>query len=112
MARALWPGQDPIGKIVLGACAPERHVVGVVGDVRHLALEQASGNEMYLPHAAVRRSTVGRSGDPIDAAPTRRLPRRVRDGAASRSRRTWPATSSERCSSWWTSLFRRDASSC
>ena len=30
-------------------CAQERRVVGVVGDVRHLALEQASGNEMYLP---------------------------------------------------------------
>jgi putative ABC transport system permease protein len=48
-ARALWPGQDPLGKIVLGSCAPERHVVGVVGDVRHLALEQTSGNEMYIP---------------------------------------------------------------
>src|ERR1019366_6124523 len=30
------------------ACG-ERHVVGVVGDVRHLALEQSSGMEMYLP---------------------------------------------------------------
>jgi predicted permease len=49
MARALWPGQDPIGRIVLNACSPERRVVGVVGDVRHLALEQSSGNEMYLP---------------------------------------------------------------
>jgi predicted permease len=49
MARALWAGQDPIGQIVLGACSPERRVVGVVGDVRHLALEQASGNEMYIP---------------------------------------------------------------
>lgn len=49
MARVLWPGQDPIGKIVLGPCAPERRVVGVLGDVRHLALEQTSGNEMYLP---------------------------------------------------------------
>jgi predicted permease len=49
MARALWPGQDPLGKYVLGPCAKERRVVGVVGDVRHLALEQASGNEMYLP---------------------------------------------------------------
>ena len=49
MARALWPGQDPIGKYILGGCAKERRVVGVVGDVRHLALEQASGNEMYLP---------------------------------------------------------------
>jgi predicted permease len=49
MARTLWPGQDPIGKFVLNACAPERRVVGVVGDVKHLALEQASGNEMYIP---------------------------------------------------------------
>jgi predicted permease len=49
LARTLWPGQDPIGKIVVGACAPERRVVGVVGDVRHLALEQSSGNEMYIP---------------------------------------------------------------
>ncbi len=24
-------------------------MIGVVGDVRHLALEQSSGNEMYLP---------------------------------------------------------------
>ena len=67
MARALWPGQDPIGKVVLNACAPERRVVGVVGDVRHLALEQTSGNEMYIPmrqcgdrpsHELVVRSTL------------------------------------------------------
>jgi predicted permease len=49
MARTLWPGEDPLGKVVLNACSPERRVVGVVGDVRHLALEQTSGNEMYLP---------------------------------------------------------------
>jgi predicted permease len=49
MARALWPGQDPIGQIILNDCAPERKVVGVAGDVRHLALEQSSGNEMYIP---------------------------------------------------------------
>jgi predicted permease len=49
MARTVWPGQDPLGKMVLNACAPERRVVGVVADVRHLALEQQSGNEMYLP---------------------------------------------------------------
>ncbi len=49
MARTLWPAEDPIGKYVLGACAKERRVIGVVGDVRHLALEQSSGNEMYIP---------------------------------------------------------------
>jgi len=49
MARALWPNADPVGKFVVGACAEQRRVVGVIEDVRHLALEQASGNEMYLP---------------------------------------------------------------
>jgi predicted permease len=47
MARTLWPGQNAIGQL-MRACG-ERRVVGVVGDVRHLALEEASGMEMYLP---------------------------------------------------------------
>ena len=47
MARTLWPGQNAVGQI-MRACG-ERQVVGVVGDVRHLALEQGSGMEMYLP---------------------------------------------------------------
>jgi predicted permease len=49
LAKALWPGQDPIGKVIVGDCAKERVVIGVVGDVRHMALEKASGNEMYIP---------------------------------------------------------------
>ena len=49
MAKRYWPGQDPIGKVLLNVCAPERKVVGVVGDVKHLALEAAAGNEMYIP---------------------------------------------------------------
>jgi len=49
MARTLWPGEDAIGKIVAGDCGADREVVGVVGDVRHIALEQGSGSEMYLP---------------------------------------------------------------
>jgi predicted permease len=49
LADALWPGQDPIDKYVSGPCAKERRVVGVLGDVRHLSLEQPSGNEMYIP---------------------------------------------------------------
>lgn len=47
-ARTLFPGQDPLGQIVL-ADQPERTVVGVVGDVRHMALEEGSGNEFYIP---------------------------------------------------------------
>ncbi len=48
LAKNLWPGEDPIGKIVK-ADDPDRTVVGVVGDVHHMALEQASGNEFYIP---------------------------------------------------------------
>jgi predicted permease len=75
MARRVWPGEDPIGKSVLGACAAERRVVGVVGDVRHLALEQGSGNEMYIPmrqcpdrpsHDLIVRSTIAAA--PLAAA--------------------------------------------
>ena len=47
MARRLWPGQEAVGKI-MSACG-DRRVVGIVGDVRHLALEQESGLEMYIP---------------------------------------------------------------
>jgi predicted permease len=51
MARALSPGQNPIGQTittydgrsVLGI------VIGVVADVRHEALEKVGGSEMYLP---------------------------------------------------------------
>jgi predicted permease len=46
-ARTLWPGEDPLGKIV--AEDVDRTVVGVVGDVHHMALEEASGNEFYIP---------------------------------------------------------------
>lgn len=46
-AETLWPGEDPIGKIV--AEDVDRTVVGVVGDVRHIALEEGSGNEFYIP---------------------------------------------------------------
>jgi len=46
-ARNLWPGQDPIGKIV--AEDVDRTVVGVVGDVHHMSLEEGSGNEFYIP---------------------------------------------------------------
>jgi len=49
LARTLWPGQEPIGQVIAGAGYVDRQVIGVVSDVRHLALEQASGCEMYLP---------------------------------------------------------------
>ena len=47
MARALWPGEDAIGKMVI--TDHERRVVGVVADVRHVALEESSGPEVFMP---------------------------------------------------------------
>jgi predicted permease len=47
MARRVWPGEEAVGKIL--RVDGERRVVGVVADVRHLALEQGAGLEMYLP---------------------------------------------------------------
>jgi predicted permease len=50
MASRLWPGHDPIGQIALNG-GEEWQVVGVVGDVRHSALDQKAGLEMYFPMA-------------------------------------------------------------
>ncbi|HXA50649.1 MAG TPA: ABC transporter permease, partial [Candidatus Acidoferrum sp.] len=47
LARTLWPGQNPLGQQI--TTDGGRRVVGVVADVRHAALETASGSEMYLP---------------------------------------------------------------
>jgi predicted permease len=47
LARTLWPGQDPLGQIMTQDGG--RRVIGVVGDVRHFAVEKAGGNEMYIP---------------------------------------------------------------
>ncbi|MCG8461912.1 MAG: ABC transporter permease, partial [Holophagales bacterium] len=46
-ARALFPGEEAIGRaLVLNS---EIRIVGVVADVKHLALEQGSGLQLYLP---------------------------------------------------------------
>jgi len=47
-AKALWPGQNPIGKM-LRVGSDDRRVVGIVGDVRNLTLEERPGVEVYLP---------------------------------------------------------------
>jgi predicted permease len=47
LARTLWPSQNPVGQMI--TTDGGRRVVGVVADVRHEALEKASGPEMYLP---------------------------------------------------------------
>lgn len=48
LAKRMWPGESAVGKL-MQTDRPERRVVGVVRDVRHLALEKDAGMEMYLP---------------------------------------------------------------
>jgi predicted permease len=58
MARTYWPNQDAIGKqFKLGAAAaptPWIQVVGVVGDVRQMGLDQPPRQEMYFPYRQAR----------------------------------------------------------
>ncbi len=75
MARALFPGEDPIGRRVAvdaGPEAPQFEVVGVVGDVRTAGLMNAAGMTMYFPHAQRptpgMRIAVRHAGGPAAAA--------------------------------------------
>jgi putative ABC transport system permease protein len=55
MARQYFPNQDPIGKRITFGFPPNgeaiREIVGVVGDVRDVALNQAPAAMMYVPFA-------------------------------------------------------------
>ena len=53
MARDLWPGQEAVGQTLLAGYGGECQVVGVVGDVRHSALEDKGSLEMYFPIAQI-----------------------------------------------------------
>ncbi|HEX8846861.1 MAG TPA: ABC transporter permease [Pyrinomonadaceae bacterium] len=54
MARRYWPKEDPLGKRIkrgdLHSTRPWLTVVGVVGDVRHSAVNQEPKPEMFLPY--------------------------------------------------------------
>jgi predicted permease len=55
LARRYFPNQDPIGKQMRFGFPPNgnvsRNIVGVVGDVRDVALSQKPGSMMYVPFA-------------------------------------------------------------
>jgi predicted permease len=48
LARAFWPNDDPIGRMVYTS-GVNRRVVGVVGEVSYFGLDRHSGPEMYMP---------------------------------------------------------------
>jgi hypothetical protein len=105
MARTLFPGESALGRYIR-ACG-ERRVVGVVGDVRHLALEQASGLEMYLPIRQCRDFAS------LDLVVRTTLPSRTarlgRSHGAQPPRPTFRARASAPCRNSWMP-YRRAAS--
>jgi putative ABC transport system permease protein len=50
MARLYWPNEDPLGRRLRIIASPWFTVVGVVGDVRHTALNSQPNPEMYLSY--------------------------------------------------------------
>ena len=48
LADVLWPGQDPIGRMMVAGGTPRR-VIGVVGSVRYFSLDRDVEREMYFP---------------------------------------------------------------
>jgi predicted permease len=52
LARTLFPAESALGKII--RAGGERRIIGVLGDVRHLALEQGAGMEVYIPIRQIR----------------------------------------------------------
>lgn len=55
VARRFWPGESAVGaSIYLGApdnrLFPDAEIVGVVGDVKQTALDEATSEAVYIPH--------------------------------------------------------------
>ena len=49
-ARQFWPGEDPLGRRFRALFSPDITIVGVVGDVRHNALNLPVTPHIYLSH--------------------------------------------------------------
>lgn len=81
MVRRLWPdGRDPLGRQVRLGDNPPRTVVGVVGDVRQLALVEEPAPAAYVPAWSVRSMSIvlRAPGDPaLMAASLRRAVARL-----------------------------------
>ena len=75
LARTLWPGENPLGRLIRTCCDRDWRVIGVTGGVRYFGFESDSGAEMYLP---IRQSgvfstvdlVVRASGSPSNLAPS------------------------------------------
>jgi len=74
LARAHFPGEDPMGRRVqpFGDDGPKFEIVGVVGDVKHTSLADEERPSLYIPMAQVATSRAAvvlrASGDPAALA--------------------------------------------
>jgi predicted permease len=59
VARTLWPGEDPIGKIADISFGSFAQVVGVVADVHETSAETQPGWQMYLSQTGAQFGPVG-----------------------------------------------------
>ena len=121
MAARYWPGEDPIGRRIRGAspdpraAGPWLTVVGVVGNIHHMALDTSAEPEWYLPYVATPVRAVAVSVrttlDPQSLAPVMARAARAidREQAVSAVRTlesaVYDAASSERLSTTLLTLF-------
>jgi putative ABC transport system permease protein len=73
LASRYWPQEDPLGKKITIAFEREpREIVGVVGNVRHLGIDQQEPLQVYVPHsqigAAAMYLVVRTTSDPLNLA--------------------------------------------
>ena len=87
LARAVWPGEDPIGKRFMAGNATRTSgavtVIGVVGGVRHVTLDAAPGPELYRVNSQTPMGAVTlvmrTAGDPLALASLARRAVRASD---------------------------------
>ncbi|MFY9574014.1 MAG: ABC transporter permease [Blastocatellia bacterium] len=74
LAQGVFPDEDPLGKgLFLGLNESVRfEIIGIVGDIRHRALESRPAPTMYLPmlNTGGTNLTIRVAGDPLNLAPT------------------------------------------
>jgi len=118
MARRLWPGQNPLGaRIKIGP--PEREpwltVIGVVGDVHNVGIEEEITFDTYEPHAqrpwSTMRLLVRTTGDVAHATTDVRARLRdidrdlIVDQPDTMESRIWTSELARRFSTWLLAAF-------
>jgi len=69
LARQVFPNEEPLGKRLIMAFGSAYEIIGIVGDIRHRALEAAPAAAMYMPAYPASVNLVIRSnGDPVSLA--------------------------------------------